>query len=283
MMATTTTTSTAVKGKAIDTFLNESPVSPQKKKVGSVSTASLSSSSSTMVSWPDESDDKNNKTKLHENEEDLYGYGVAEPTPKSPSAARGTPRRSSLKTGGAGAGGGGLGPRGSRRASIGYTGEMTLVLPTGETKKKRTSISFAESAVIKEVQPVSDMVEDSKRLWFQSSEYEGIQEKIFDMVEEAKKSQKDKTAKPSWVDLRGLEPVLDRSIAESRKEATSTLIDEQEALKMQGTYDQEYLRDMYMFHSVDAQIRAEERAGKDAKEVEEYLKLTRKMCRRMSC
>eukprot|EP00529_Nitzschia_sp_RCC80_P028009 CAMPEP_0113472138 /NCGR_PEP_ID=MMETSP0014_2-20120614/17354_1 /TAXON_ID=2857 /ORGANISM="Nitzschia sp." /LENGTH=272 /DNA_ID=CAMNT_0000364825 /DNA_START=363 /DNA_END=1177 /DNA_ORIENTATION=+ /assembly_acc=CAM_ASM_000159 len=272
-MATKTTTSTAVKGKAIDTFLNESPVSPQKKKVGSVSTASLSSSSSTVVSWPDESDDKNNKTKLHENEEDLYGYGVAEPTPKSPSAARGTPRRSSLKTGGAG--GGGRRPRGSRRASIGYTGEMTLVLPTGETKKKRTSISFAESAVIKEVQPVSDMVEDSKRLWFQSSEYEGIQEKIFDMVEEAKKSQKDKTAKPSWVDLRGLEPVLDRSVAESRKEATSTLIDEQNALKMQGTYDQEYLRDMYMFHSVDAQIRAEERAGKDAKEVEEYLKLTR--------
>ena len=280
-MATSTTTSTATKSKAIDTFLNESPVSPQKKKVGSVSTASLSSSSSSMVSWPDEGDEKNNKPKLHEKEEDLYGYGVAEPTPKSLSATRATSRRSSLKTGGAGSGG--RGPRTSRRASIGYTGEMTLVLPTGEKKKKRTSISFAESTDVKEVQSVSDMVEDSKRLWFQSSEYEGIQEKIFDMVEAAKKSHKDKTARPSWVDLRGLEPVIDRSIAESRKEATSSLIDEHKALKKQGRYDEEYLRDVYMFSSVDAQIRAEERAGNDAKEVEEYLKLTRKMCRRMSC
>jgi hypothetical protein len=280
--ATTTTTTTAIKAKAIDQYLRESPVSATKKgKVGVAAAAMGSTKAPVPTLWPEGPDDysSSTKTKQHENEEDLYGYGDGAPTPRTGGADDRTntaaPRRSSLS--------GGKQRRSARRASIGYTGEMTLVLPTGETRKKRTSISFADTTEVKEVQPVSDMVDDSNRLWFQATEYEHIQEKIFDMIHEAKESNNAGKDRPESMCLRGLEPVLDRSIAANRKEASDTLMDEQKALKMQGRYDQDYLRDMYMFHSVDAQVRAEERASEDAKEVAEYLKITRRMCRRMSC
>ena len=69
----------------------------------------------------------------HAKEEDLYGYGDGAPTVQT--SAKRMPRRSSLKN-----------PNACpRRASIGYTGEVNLVLPAGMTAKKRTSVSFAEN------------------------------------------------------------------------------------------------------------------------------------------
>lgn len=126
------------------------------------------------------------------------------------------------------------------------------------------------------------MVDNPSRLWFQSSEYEHIQAKIYEMIEVAETTEKSED-RPTWVCMRGLESVLDRDAVDSREEASFMVLDEQRMQKAHKKYDAEYIRDMYRFHSVESQQRAEERGASDAKEVEEYLKLTRRMCRRMSC
>ena len=68
-----------------------------------------------------------------------------------------------------------------------------------------------------------------------------------------------------------------------RREAYVSVLEEQEMQKAQGRYNDEQIRTMYSFHTVDSQVLAKERAEKDAQEVEQYLKITRKMCRRLSC
>jgi len=211
-------------------------------------------------------------------EEDLYEYGDGAPTSRT-TAAPGTgrmPRRSSLKSGC------GENPARGRRASIGYTGEMTLVLPTGEKKKKRSSISFMDEPETKEIEPVADMVDNPSRLWFQAEEYNHILSKVQDLVEETKVYRKGKD-RPSWICTRGLEPIMDPLQAGVREEALTTVMDEMRVQKSHKRYDAEYLRSMYRYHTADSQHRANQIAKKDQKEVEDYLKVTRKMCRRMSC
>jgi hypothetical protein len=269
MTATGSTVTVHTKTRVIDKYLSESPV-----KAPSSSKERGAFEGLTATLWPEEDESLLSKKKVVEHEEDLYGYGDAAPTPRQSGdgvTAR-LARRSSLKSS----------DTGTRRASIGYTGEMTLVLPSGETKNKRTSITFAENSDVREVEPISDLVDNPNRLWFQSSEYEYIQAKIYEMIDVAKTTKKSED-RPTWVCMRGLEPVLDSEIAASRQEASGMVLDEQRMQKAHKKFDAEYIRDMYRFHTVESQERAQERAAKDAEEVAEYLKVTRRMCRRMSC
>jgi len=258
-------TAPTAKAKCIDRYIADSPKN-LKTKVGSTDVKSIEL-------WP-EADDKNIKTP--QKEEDLYGYGDGVPTPRNTANSRKAPRRSSLK--GSECSGGK-----QRRASIGYTGEMTLVLPTGETKKKRTSISFAEHSDVKEVQAVADMVDNPQTLWFQANEYEHILRKINDLVEEEKSRPKGSKDRPSWICTRGLENVIDDTHLDERAEATATVLDENRVQKIRKSYDAVHIRNMYLFHTGESQHRAQEMAKKDQKDVEEYLSITRRMCRRMSC
>ena len=184
-------------------------------------------------------------------EEDLYGYEDAAPTRRmsngaNPTAGK-TPRRSSLK-GSAGDG------------------------------RRRHSITFSNDMNIKEVEPVSNLVKHPAVLWFQKKEYDHILSGIRDTVEEAK-SQGDRARNCT----RGLENIItDRYLGE-RLEATETVLDENRMQKTHKKFDDEYIRQCYRYHTADSQHRAEQMAQKDQKEVEEYLKVTRKMCRRMSC
>jgi hypothetical protein len=260
-------TALTAKAKSIDRYIADSP---KKSIKGSVSGSAVAS----IELWPEPSEERKKYTKPLK-EEDLYGYEDAAPTPRHKVTA--APRRSSLK--------GSAGddhPRG-RRASIGYTGEMTLVLPTGETKQKRSSISFADNPDVREVEPVASMVENPRTLWFQAAEYEHILDKVQDMVEQAKSRPRGGKERTSWICTRGLESIINNRYVEERAEATATVLDENRMQKTHKNYDDEYLRNMYRFHSADSQHRAEELAKKDQKDVEEYLKVTRKMCRRMSC
>lgn len=199
-------------------------------------------------------------------EEDLYGYGDAAPTPRLEGEGGRMARRSSLKQSGV-----------PRRASIGYTGEMTLTLPTGERKQKRTSISFKDDAQVQDIQSVTEMVEDPKRLWFQEEEYEHIKNKIYDILDKQDQLEGKK------YNTRGLESLMDENAFYERQEAHDSVFEEQRLQKRQTQFDDEKVRSAYQFHSIDAQIKAANRAGKDAESVENYLKFTRKMCRRMSC
>ncbi|KAG7356234.1 hypothetical protein IV203_000920 [Nitzschia inconspicua] len=262
-------TAVTSKAKSIDRYIAESPKQSAKGKFSSTAVSSIEL-------WPEPAEG-DNKYPTPQKEEDLYGYEDAAPTPRKTGTGT-TPRRSSLK-GSAGEDG----RRAGRRASIGYTGEMTLVLPTGATKKKRSSISFADNNNVREVEPVASMVENPRTLWFQKAEYEHILEKVQDLVEHAKSEPVGGKQRPTWVCTRGLENAINSRYVEERAEATATVLDENRVQKYHKNYDDEYLRQMYRFHSADSQHRAEQMAKKDEKDVEDYLKVTRKMCRRMSC
>jgi len=199
----------------------------------------------------------------------------------SSSSERVVPRRSSLK----------MSPRRSslkmsglpRRASTGYRGEVTLLLPTGERKKKRTTISFVNDAKnqMKEIKPIYEMVEDTSRLWFQDDEYLDIKKEIYNIV----KSTSDKSYKESKSRhcTRGLEHYTDIDSEETRDLAKKHVIQEYSLQKARGEYNEESIRQMYTFHTIESQVKANERAKNDAKEIKKYLKSARNINRRVSC
>jgi len=192
----------------------------------------------------------------------------------SSSIRRNTPRRSSLKHKGA-----------PRRASIGYTGEMTLILPTGEEKRKRSSITFANETDLnqtREVQPIRDMIGSGNvnRLWFQEEEYDHIKKEIVRIVRQSSTRNLMKhdvtTREPeTWVETRGLENLgtdRRRYCNNIRQEAKNGVIEEYMLQKANGRYDEEAIRQMYTFHTIDCKIEAAERGAQDALFVQNYLK-----------
>jgi hypothetical protein len=60
-------------------------------------------------------------------------------------------------------------------------------------------------------------------------------------------------------------------------------MDEQRVQQSQGRYNEDYIQDIYQFYSIDAQVKPAEIAEDDAKNVENYLRVTRRMCRRIWC
>lgn len=249
----------AFKGKAIDTLLRE-PRTTGAAHYGYEEAVPDS------AAWPEAS----STSKAHEREEDLYGYGDGAPTSRDAAVTQRAPRRSSLKMSGAG----------PRRASISYSGEMTLNLPSGKSAKKRSSITFNDQSQVQEIVPVADMVDDPNRLWFQKEEYSHIQQKIYAIIDGTKKGDNESKA---LLCTRGLEPLMGGSNYYERKEAYENVLEETKMQKAKGQYDDEYIRSIYQFHTVESKVMATERADRDAKEVEKYLQVTRKMCRRLSC
>jgi len=210
-----------------------------------------------------------------EKAEDIYGYGDACPTPERSEDCK-MPRRSSV----AGSNGGT-----SRASSIGYRGEITLILPNGERTQRKTSITFAGDGdnQTKEVEPVFNMVKDPHRLWFQKEEYLHIKADIMRILEESKKKGIRKERRNTLVCTRGLESLISSGCDEARQEANSSVIAEYAMQKSRGEYNAENIKQMYSFHTIDSQLEAAERAERDNKEIQNYLQETRVLCRRMSC
>jgi hypothetical protein len=126
------------------------------------------------------------------------------------------------------------------------------------------------------------MVDDPNRLWFQKEKYQHIQQKIYAIVDEAKNNG-NKKERPTWLCTRGLESIMDRRGSADRQEAYASVMDEQRVQQSQGRYNEDHIRGIYQFHSIDAQVKASEIAEDDAKDVKNYLRVTRRMCRRMWC
>jgi len=245
----------------------------------------------------DISDNKDHQWNNHhdELEEDLrYGYSGGNDCSNihfgtvlgNSSTRRSTPRRSSLRN-----------KETPRRASIGYTGEMTLVLPTGEERKKRSSITFADETEnqTREVQPVQDMIGVKvNRLWFQEEEYDHIKREIVRIVRQSSRRNlmnEDVISREpeTWVCTRGLEKYdTDRRSHRNniRQEAKNGVIEEYTLQKANGRYDEEAIRQMYTFHTIDCKIEAAERGAQDALFVKNDLKdprSTKYYNRRRSC
>jgi len=221
--------------------------------------------------------------------ENLYGYEdvmTSSNTGIRLSSAQTMPRRSSMKKNDSES-------TKRRRASISYRGEITIVLPTGEKTKKRTSISFADEETelnqIREIKPVSNMEGvDPNRLWFQEEEYDFIKREIVRILKQSMKEKRDgrsKVERGGWeICTRGLEPIMYRnSTKEARQEANTSVIEEYLMQKSRGEYDDDSLRQIYSFYTIDSKVDAEYKADLDQKEIQNYLKDTRNRWRRRSC
>lgn len=227
-------------------------------------------------------------------EEDILGYGVAEPTPRRQDGQQ-RPRRSSLSHKD-------KNQRSHRRASIGYTGEMTLTLPNRKTIKKRRSITFDDDNNL--THPIDNITTDDpdadneilnnkRQLWFRQEEYRHIERNIRNLVTSSKGNSNNSKDRPTWIDndeeesIRGLETILDSSIAVERQAAIQSVLDDQRRQRQAGYFDEQELSMEYQFLSMDAQQIASDRAKRDAQEIKGYMAKTKqvhkKMMRRMSC
>lgn len=222
-------------------------------------------------------------------EADLLGYGDAAPSPHKNVAA--APRRSSLSNNNKND------PRSvNRRASIGYKGEVTLVLPvTKQTVIKRQSIGFADddntvhSYDTYDEDDLSDedneILNPKRRLWFRDEEYRHIERNIRSIVRDAKDQNTEE--RPTWLETRGLESILDDSAQLEKATAIQSVLEDQSRQIQSGFYDEHVIANEYEYNSMAAQLQAEERAKQDEQEIQEYLaptrKLQKKFQRRMSC
>jgi hypothetical protein len=203
------------------------------------------------------------------NEFDYY-YGDRENN--GDDSSRRTPSRSSMKQGGA-----------PRRSSIGYTGEITVTLP-GKNRpvRRRTSISFDQKEHIKEVEPVSSLTEDPKKLWFQAEEFNMIREKAR-MLTYIAVNGGDGMVKAKNICTRGLESHIDsKNVQEEQSLAWKSVFLEQSHQREKGTCDDETVSEMYQLASMQSQARARIRACQDEANIVRYTRHTRRMIRRGS-
>lgn len=203
-------------------------------------------------------------------EEDLLGYGVAEPSTKQT-----MPRRSSLSSRDGRI-------RGNRRASIGYSGEMTLTLPNKQTVTKRRSVGFDDDDTVYSIDTYDDSDEDDeilsnkRQLWFREEEYRHIENKIRTIVRDSKTPGE----RPTWLETRGLESVIGEG-AEEKQMAIQSVLEDQNRQRQGGYFDEQAIATEYEFNSMEAQVAAEKRAKQDEEEVKEYLEKTRQVTRRL--
>jgi hypothetical protein len=253
-----------------------------------------------VIVWPfkasaDSDDDpRNPKTSSEAKEEDEamldYGYGDAEPNIAHSHTKM--PRRSSLSNQND------ANRRAMRRASIGYTGEMTLVLPNTKAEiQKRRSITFSDDQTVHSFETMDDpdaddeILNNKRQLWFRDEEYRHIERNIRNLINDTRYT-KDR---PTWVQeqLRGLESVLDdddanRTVAE-RHNTIQMVLEDQERQRQGGYYDEHAISAEYQYNSMDATVVANERAKQDEQEIQGYMEKTKQLRnklrqqRRMSC
>ncbi|CAJ1959857.1 unnamed protein product [Cylindrotheca closterium] len=201
-----------------------------------------------------------------------YGYGDAIPDSdrrrQQPTSRSKFVRRSSLKQ---------MNGSSHSRASLCVGDEIEVQLPCQEkTIKRRRSINFIEKVDVKHVEKVTEMDGKKEELWFQAQEFKDIAMEVYRDANKVKKGCK-------TIDTRGLENILDEDRMEKRVDtAIDMVMDAQDIQYDNCAFDESQISDLYILSAVDSKIDARVRARRDAREVEEYLRETRRAMRRMS-
>jgi hypothetical protein len=224
--------------------------------------------------------DNKNNTSDHQygdaapgDDEAKYGYADgAAPSGFGSATSRRTPRRSSMKQSGR-----------PRRASIQLCGEVENVLPSshGEKVRRRTSITFNGAVKVKTVAPVKALTHEPEALWFQDEEFDRMKQKCFEIVD---KVDQGLTGGKKYC-VRGLEKLSDskrEKVLGRKYDAWNSVLDEQDQQRQSGEFDDGHMANVCKFSTLQNQKEAEERARQDAAEIENYLRTTRRQCRRLS-
>jgi hypothetical protein len=210
-----------------------------------------------------------------------YGYEDAAPDGYCSNRRRGRAlRRSSMK---------GSCPErtAQRRRSMGSGLEIQVEIPGKGQVVRRRSINFNESVVVRKVRPTKSLAKHPEGLWYQDDEMKRIRGEISAALDELKRSadlyDEDDSSTGSNHDIRGLEKLLEPEISKVKKyQAWDAVLNEQFLQRHEGEYDDEQLAFVYGSTTRRSSREAQRRASKDAEEIEEYLKSTRQVCRRLS-
>lgn len=198
-----------------------------------------------------------------------YGYGDIDAEQEAAPTHKAS-RRSSLKQAGI-----------PRRASIGYTGEVTVTLPgRSEPLRRRTSISFNDYDEVKTVEPISSLTNEPEKLWYQSEEYDQIKERIFLLLDLAASD-----ITENRICTRGLERHLceeREKLEEDQHLAWYAVFLEQYMQRNEGVFDDETVSKMYELSTKDSKMQAMQRGLQDAADVESDTRCVRLMMRRLS-
>ena len=182
-----------------------------------------------------------------------------------------------------------------RRASIQFTGEVEVSLPnTNKVVKRRTSISFDTEVTVRTMRPMKDMVKCSEtdpnaalqQLWFQPNEYSALKERAYqlvDMVESNNPNQIPLGKKPCIRGLEGMMTQNSKNKQHRRNCAYDIVFDEQDYQQCDGYYDENKIGELYSHTTKSSSYDAIQRAKQDELDIQNYMKSTRKYCRRLSC
>jgi hypothetical protein len=174
-----------------------------------------------------------------------------------------TRRRSSMKEG-----------IGRRRASTCVGEEIEVDLPGNSTPvKRRSSITFCKEVNVTSVVPFLEMVDSVDDLWFQSDDLYSILERSYALVDRAAEG------KIRYC-TRGLENLS--KDPDAFKDFIDTVLDEQGVQQDLGERCEKKISQVYSLSSMNSKIAARMRGIEDVKAVKNYLKGTRKRCRRFS-
>ncbi|CAJ1965205.1 unnamed protein product [Cylindrotheca closterium] len=138
-------------------------------------------------------------------------------------------------------------------------------------RRRRSSISFCEQLEVKDIIPLKDLVDDTRKLWWNNQEYQQIVELSCATVNLARV---DKTTY-----TRGLEDLMRDDHAATFKTRNDVLL-AQKILRRKKVKDDEALSGLYGRSTAKYNKEAELRAEQDAKEVQTYLADTRRKARR---
>ena len=119
-------------------------------------------------------------------------------------------------------------------------------------------------------------MENPEKLWFQKEEFDKIIAKSQVVIEKAALTKSLPGKKYCTRGLERLSPESSDQIMTQREDAWDAVLYEQDQQREEGTFDEDYIADLYKSSTQLNQDEAVERAQQDAAEVEEYLQLTRK-------
>jgi hypothetical protein len=192
---------------------------------------------------------------------DYYGYDAAFTDLKSEQSPH--RRRSSMKQG-----------LGRRRASSCVGEEIEVGLMGNGTPVTRTSfITFCKEVHVTSVVPVLEMADKIEDLWFQIDEFDSILERSYSLVDRAAEGR-------GRFCTRGLENLSKDH--DAIKDAIDTVLVEQDFQWTLGKRSDKTISQLYSLSSMESKIEARMRAKQDVEAVKNYLKETRKDCRRLS-
>ncbi len=195
-----------------------------------------------------------------------------------PCSTGAAPRRSSMKQ---------VGGTSSRESMITCKGEIEVFLPPskkGEGRQKitrRTSLTFNEETTITPIEPAKNLARSPEDLWFQDHEMQQIRRKVSALVSRTEDGLTPHNGKRYC--MRGLERLMEpQVVAVKRSQAWDTVFKEQYLQQCEGIFEEDHLANLYKFSTLRSKKDATARASEDAKEIENYLRLERRMYRRMS-